>query len=479
MSTGWVRASAPALLFGAAIGAPLAAVALRLPGQLGPATLVAAPVALLVLVLSVRDERWAIALFGASLPGGLATVVGGVQLVQVVAVGSIGLVGLARVVRGQRPLALPPVVIALLALVAWSLITMSVVDDLARALRWTAALLTATLLVAAVVSATNASVTRLRHIALLLFAGSVATCAIALPESTQRRSFGAAIVDGRAQGVFNQPNELGLFAGTTVILALALLVSSPVSRHPRAERLLVGLGGSVALVALLLSLSRGAWLGTLLALTVGTVFVSAIRRVVLVGVAAAALITAVMVSTGSTPSQLLVIVARAGLMTDRGANPYDERPAIWSEGVRQVHDHPWTGVGAAGFTDASVRSNSEVVAAVRPAHAHNVVLNFAAEGGLPAGFALLAATALTGAAVLRGRGRPGWSGGERAFLTTVGCVPLVILGQGLLDAPLRNPTTLLHTSAVLGLAVAVGYVRPAPEPEVHEGSVLQRRAELC
>lgn len=144
-----------------------------------------------------------------------------------------------------------------------------------------------------------------------------------------------------------------------------------------------------------------------------------------------------------------------------------------------MHDHPWTGVGAAGFTDASVRSNSEVVAAVRPAHAHNVVLNFAAEGGLPAGFALLAATALTGAAVLRGRGRPGWSGGERAFLTTVGCVPLVILGQGLLDAPLRNPTTLLHTSAVLGLAVAVGYVRPAPEPEVHEGSVLQRRAELC
>lgn len=444
---------------GIGVGVALATAALALPGWHGAAALVAVPVVLLLLPLALRDPRGGIALFAAGLPAGLTTLAGGVQVVQVLAALTVVLVASARLLQGVSPLRVPPAVIATFALVTWSLLTTPVAADLPRALRWNASLFVAALLVAAVVTAASGSLARLRHVALMLFAGSVATCAMALPESTQRRSFGAAVVDGRAQGVFSQPNELGLFAGTTVVLGLALLVAVGEARHPGLQRLAVVLGGLVALVALALSLSRGAWIGTLLALLVAGVLVAPIRRVLLGVVVAVTLGLSVLVAGNALPAQLDVIVARASLITDRDSNPYDARPAIWAEGVRQVREHPLVGGGPAGFTDASAGSSSMVVAFVRPAHAHNVILNFSAESGVPAGLALLAVTLLTAKAVVRGRARAGWSTRQRGLLSALGCLPLVVLGQGTIDAPLRNPTTLLHTAAVLGLAISVGSVR--------------------
>ena len=334
---------------------------------------------------------------------------------------------------------MPPAVIATFALVTWSLLTTPVAADLPRALRWNASLFVAALLVAAVVTAASGSLARLRHVALMLFAGSVATCAMALPESTQRRSFGAAVVDGRAQGVFSQPNELGLFAGTTVVLGLALLVAVGEARHPGLQRLAVVLGGLVALVALALSLSRGAWIGTLLALLVAGVLVAPIRRVLLGVVVAVTLGLSVLVAGNALPAQLDVIVARASLITDRDSNPYDARPAIWAEGVRQVREHPLVGGGPAGFTDASAGSSSMVVAFVRPAHAHNVILNFSAESGVPAGLALLAVTLLTAKAVVRGRARAGWSTRQRGLLSALGCFPSSSSGKGPSMPPCATP----------------------------------------
>lgn len=449
-----------ALAVGLAVGAALATAALELPGWQGAAALAAVPVALVLVPVALRDPRGGVALFAAGLPAGLTTLAGGIQVVQVLAAGTVVLVASARLLRGASPLRLPPAVLATLALVTWSLLTTPGAADLPRAVRWNASLLVAALLVAAVVTAAGGSLARLRHLALMLFAGSVATCAFALPESTQRGSFGAAVVDGRAQGVFSQPNELGLFAGTTVVLGLAVLVGAGESRHPGLQRLAVALGGLVALAALALSLSRGAWLGTLLALLVAGVLVAPIRRVLLGVVGGVTLGLSVLAAGQALPAQVDVIGARAGLLTDRGSNPYDERPAIWAEGLRQARDHPLAGVGPAGFTDASAGSPSLVVAFVRPAHAHNVVLNFSAESGVPAALALLAVTLLTAKEVIVGRRRPGWSPRQRGLLTALGCLPLVVLGQGTIDAPLRNPTTLLHTAAVLGLAIAVGHVRP-------------------
>ena len=456
----------PALVLGLGGGFVLVTVALSLPGWLGPALLAAVPVACCAGLLGLWDQQWGLCVFAVALPSGLLSLVDGVQVIQVFAVLAILLVVSGRVLSGRVPLRFPRTVVPLLFLVAWSTLTTPMAVDVPAAIRWNVALLTGVLLVSAVVSTVETSLARLQHLALMLLSGSVFTCAFALPESAKSGSFGAAVVEGRAQGVFSQPNELGLFAGTTMMLALGLWVGGPVTRYRRLERLWVGIGAIVAVFALLLSLSRGAWLGSLLATTVAIALSAAVRRVSLVVLGSCLMVGVLLTFTGSLPSQLDVISARAGLIADRKANPYDERPAIWEEGLRQVHDHPWTGVGAAGFPDASARSSSTVAAAVRPEHAHNVLLNFTAEGGVPAGLALIVAVGLAGQGVLRGRARRGWSQSERAFLTAIGCVPLVILGQGLLDAPIRNPTTLLQTAAAIGLAIAVPCVYPRAGPQL-------------
>lgn len=463
------------LIFGLLVGAVATWSSLQLPSPIGPIVLATTPIAILGFTFGFRDTRWAVALFAATLPVGLTILPGGIQVVQVSAVLVIFSVAAGRVWGGRSPLLMPAPVVALLLLVAWSVLTSPVAIDLGLALRWNASLLTAALLVATVVTATDSSISRLRHLTWFLFAGSVATCATALPESAQQRSFGAAVVEGRAQGVFSQPNELGLFAGITLVLALALLVGPRNIYWPRLEGFALGLGGLVALAALGLSLSRGAWLGTLLALLVAILFVQPARRLVLLVGTWATTATVFLILTQSLPSQVQTIWARAGLITDRSANPYDERPAIWQEGLRQVREHPWTGVGAANFTDASARSSSEVIAAVGPSHAHNVLLNFTAEGGLPVLVALLVATALTGIGVVRSGSQKGWSQRERALLLVVGCAPLVVLGQGILDAPLRNPMTLLHTAAIVGLAIGVGKVRTrSEEPRSPQAADLTR-----
>ncbi len=451
---------AAALAGGAVVGAGLAVASLALPSPIGPGLVAALPLVVIAGGLALRDSRWAIALFAAALPAGLTTLFGGVQIIQVAAAAAVALVVLARLWRGRAPLVLTPAVVALLAFVAWSAVTVLVAPDLPTALRWLAVLVTGILLVAAVATVCGRDVTRLRSVAAVVCAGSVITCTIALPESTQRRSFGAAVVEGRAQGVFSQPNELGLFAGTTLVLALAIAIGASERRH----RVLAGAGAIIALIALALSLSRGAWVGTLLALAVATATVPAVRRVTVGAVVVVAVAVVVMVGTATTPPQLEVVGARAALVADRGANPYDERPAIYEEAVRQVREHPVTGVGPASFPLASARS-SDVVASVRPAHAHNVLLTFAAESGLPAVVALLAAIVALGTGLVRSWSLPGWAVRHRAFVTVLGCAPLVILGHGFLDAPIRNATTLLHTAAVLGLAVAVTRVRPTPTPE--------------
>lgn len=454
-----------AVVGGAGFGAALTIASLALPPAVGPAVVAGVPLVLVAIGLALRDSRWAVGLFSAALPAGLTTLFAGVQLVQVAAALAIALVVLARLWRGRGPLAASTPVIALLAFAAWTVVTILVAPDLVKALRFEAVLVTAVLLAASVATACGTNAARLQQVTAVLLAGSVATCVLALPDSALRGSFGGSVVEGRAQGVFSQPNELGLFAGTTLVLAVALLVGA----SGRRQRLLAGGGAVVALACLALSLSRGAWLGTLLALVVAVALVPAVRRLSVAVVVVAAVTTAVMVGTETTPVQLQVVGARAEVLTDRAANPYDERPAIWSEALRQVREHPVTGVGPASFPDAAARS-SAVVASVRPDHAHDVLLTFAAESGLPAVAALLVVIASTGSGVVRGWARPGWPARRRAFLGVVGCAPLVILGHGLIDSPIRNATTLLQTAAVLGVAIAVAAARPEDTDTTKEGS---------
>lgn len=211
----------------------------------------------------------------------------------------------------------------------------------------------------------------------------IVATALVIPSLLQGQRFESyyqgALIEGRLQGLFTEPNELGLFCALAATIALGLLVGSagkPVARLLYAGMLAVLSGG------LLLSLSRGAWLGTLVALVLMLVMLRSARRLLLaIGIPAVmALTIAANVATENPTTRIVAERIEAFVNIDQ---PYDERPEIYAEAWRQIQDDPLTGQGPGNFAVASERSVGNG-ATIKASHAHNAYLNIAAELGLPA-----------------------------------------------------------------------------------------------
>jgi putative inorganic carbon (HCO3(-)) transporter len=159
--------------------------------------------------------------------------------------------------------------------------------------------------------------------------------------------------------------------------------------------------------------------------------------------------------TPRTASIVSILVARLDSITSP-TNPYDDRPAIWAEATSQFLELPLFGVGPSGYTAASVAEDSVLHA--RPAeHAHNLLLVMASEQGI-LGIILLVAVIASGVlgAVRLLRRRGGAARGlEGPLLAGVCAALLSVLGQGLIDFPLRNPVAGTTVWLVVGLLAAL------------------------
>jgi O-antigen ligase len=205
----------------------------------------------------------------------------------------------------------------------------------------------------------------------------------------------------RAYGTFEQPNPFAGYLGLIIPVALGMALTLAIFRDrgvDRRERLwelaVTGLaaGTLVALLAaLLMSWSRGAWLGVGAALVVTVVVQS--RRAFVVSAVAAFLLTFVLLlsSINVIPEAIAErfsgIGDYFGVFDVRGVKVDDanyaivERMAHWQAAMEMFVDHPALGVGF---------GNYEVVypAYALPrwsdplGHAHNYYLNVAAEAGL-------------------------------------------------------------------------------------------------
>ncbi|MFZ6719811.1 Wzy polymerase domain-containing protein [Undibacterium sp. Ji49W] len=60
-----------------------------------------------------------------------------------------------------------------------------------------------------------------------------------------------------------------------------------------------------------------------------------------------------------------------------------ERMVLWSQAWRMATEHPWFGVGWFGFGAEQVRIAADLTSGTYAEHAHNLILNFAAELGCP------------------------------------------------------------------------------------------------
>ena len=419
---------------------------------------VAVPGMLLFAVIGSRHPAVAVCLVPLSFPIELLELPGlPMRVVQLASVAAIGLVAWHQRTRRQPFLPRSAVLFTVGLVVLSALVSTVVSVDPAAALRLDAGyLLGLGFAVSIAVAGTDNRSLRLL-IGCTCAVGAV-ICTAGLSSATQLRAhYGASVVDNRATGFFGQPNELGAFAAIMVMLGLTLLFSC----RTAASRLLSGASVLISVAALVVSLSRSSWLGLALGLAVFAVLAPSVRRPMVGGMVG--LFAAAAVAVASLPSSplLSIVLDRAASLVDGRRNPYDDRPAIWREALRQVGLRPILGSGPGGYPVLARRGPSGV-STVAPDHAHDLALTLTAEQGLLGVIALVVAVAVAGVAVVRTiRWHATWPaatnghrGGERELLAGIVAALAVVLGQGLLDYPLRNAVIAATVWQLIGLLAA-------------------------
>lgn len=193
----------------------------------------------------------------------------------------------------------------------------------------------------------------------------------------------------RAHGTFGQPNPYGGYLALVLPIALAIALLAP---RPRLR--LVGWGVTLAIgCGILLSLSRGAWLGTLAAVSLVWLLESQRNRLRAIALAYGGVtLTLLALIVGVIPEAILSRVTDLFVYGSRlvqelraGPNPDNwailERVSQWYAGWQMFAENPYLGVGIGNYPRA-YETYALPGWPTGVGHAHNYYLNLAAEGGL-------------------------------------------------------------------------------------------------
>jgi putative inorganic carbon (hco3(-)) transporter len=445
-----------------ALGAGVTAAAARF-GQAGPVVLMALALAPALVVAVIVRPLVGVALVLLSFPFGSVVVPTpglSMKLVEAAVLGVAALVVIRRLGEGAKPLPWMPQVWWATALFAWTLVATPSAVDATLAIKQVV-ILAAGIVFVLVVLATVEDMDDLRRMLGVLVAIAVGIAVAALSQGVHFQStFGGETVSGRLQGAFEHPNELGLFSAIAASIAAGLAFGA---RTKLARSASVG-ALVVILVPLLLSLSRGAWIGCGLAFAFFLLVLPEARRALLVFGIPLIVVAAVIGSFGSGKTDIQIIHERAQAIGT--LSPYDARSTIYAEALREIKAHPLTGEGPGNFPVASARAGSEA-STVFADHAHDLWLTWGAEEGIPAVaiiVALVISLVLTGRRVSRAAiesdGRR-----DRALVAAISAALIAMLGQGLFDYPLRNAVLWFLVWGLIGaLLVCARHYRPAEPP---------------
>jgi putative inorganic carbon (HCO3(-)) transporter len=262
----------------------------------------------------------------------------------------------------------------------------------------------------------------------------------------------------RAYGNFEQPNPFAGYLGT--ILPLALAAAAWALASGRFGFALLGCSAVLGCGAgILLSLSRGAWVGVMLALAVMLASWSQASRHWLapaVGVLVLlVLLTATNLLPGGWSDRLVAVAENFGVFDVRTVQVSNEnfavveRMAHWQAGWYMLLDHPLLGVGAGNYPAAYDRYS---LPGWREhlGHAHNYYLNMAAEAGLPGGLAFLALMIATYITIIGGLRRRSSSTFRHALLVGLFGSFVVLTVHNLFDNLLVHGMQ-VQVGALLGL----------------------------
>jgi len=449
----WLMGS-PAVWLGVCVGsAAVGCVIAWIGATVGPIAMIALPVGVVAAVAIFAVPRVGIMAVYASFPLGFVEVPTyplSLKLVELVVLLAATVIAIRRLADGLTPLRWAHQLGWALALLAWTVIATPSALDLTLAVKQVFLLGGGLLLALAVLTActTIADVRSVVHV-LLVVGGGMALYGLK-NVSAMRAAYSGAAVEGRADSVFADPNHFGAFAAIILIVAVGVTLGS----RTRSERVLGCLVAIASLLGLLMSLSRGAWLGTVLA-GCALLFLLPPARRALLFVGVPVVITAALFGAfRPTSPEVAILRERLGTVSSLSGPTryrYDERPAIWAEALREIRLDPWTGQGPGNFVVASATAAS-LASTIGALHAHDVLLTVAAEAGLPAALLLVVLTisiGLTVRRIVRRTGEPD----DRALLAGIGCALVVQLGQGVVDFNFRNAVVSSLMWSLVGLVL--------------------------
>jgi O-antigen ligase len=415
----------------------------------GPFVMIAIPLVPLAIVAVMINPIVAPMIVAASLPFGSAGAFG-VQVAEGAALAVGALIVVRRLAIGQSPLPFARELIWPVLLLGWTMVALLSAIDETLAIKQVIGLLGG-ILVAITVLASCRDLHRVRILLGFLTVVGLIMALISLSTNHQLQAeHGGTDVKNRLQGAFESPNQLGSWCALVIPIAAGLMLAS--SR--RLPRIL----GAVALLALLaaltFSLSRSAWIGTGAAMILMLLTMREARRLLAILFVPLALIGYLIFSFGTAPPEVKVVGERVQAIGTR--SPYDARSQIYNEALREIREDPVTGVGPGGFIVASRRAGTQT-STVSADHAHNLLLNYGAESGLPAVALVLAFALALAAAAYRGvRTVAQVDPRHRGLILSIGAALFAIFVQGFFDFTLGNPVIRITVWMLIGaLLVAV------------------------
>jgi O-antigen ligase len=268
----------------------------------------------------------------------------------------------------------------------------------------------------------------------------------------------AAVMEGvgRATSVYPSATAFGIYAGRALPLALTLAIFLPPQwRLWRWASLALGL---VICVGVIVSFTRGAWIGVFIAML--AVAVVTRHRLLLTGLAAA-----VLAGLAALP---FIRIERITSMFDFNTedNTGVARAKIWTAAARLIRDNPITGIGQDQFLYADPSYGVPQMRFFTTSHPHNWVLDFWLRLGIPGLLWMLAALFYFFRTVLSLCRR--WAG------TALGALALGLLASmvdfavhGLLDMAYFTMDLALTFWLTVGMVAVLGRLHAPDSKEQH------------
>jgi putative inorganic carbon (hco3(-)) transporter len=209
----------------------------------------------------------------------------------------------------------------------------------------------------------------------LALAGGLLGAVALIGLGSQEAVAGGAIVINRAQAGFSHPTALALVLVLTFPIAFAAGL-----RGPPALRPLMLAAAALALTGLLLTHTRGAIIGGIVAILVMMRW-APFRRLAATFLVAVLVVTAINLDAVTEAAPVTVVGERLGTLASLKTRN-DDRADIWGKSPTIFAENALLGVGQGNFSIASRRHGVLDVGGAPFDHAHNLLINVALELGL-------------------------------------------------------------------------------------------------